>query len=1424
MVAHKSQHSFSGVGSEAQSRMSGGSERTQQLVDPTEPEFPQPGGGEAPAATVPLLPATEPLGGELRVSTASRADALPSTTPSVERFLKDLASLGWVPAKDLADLESSRWTTTSPDDSAEVESVAQRLIDRGMLSEFQARAILAGRAGELVLGHYIMVGKLGQGGMGIVYDAYDTERQTHVALKVLPQVDPASLYRFKREFRAHADLSHPNLIKLYELFSHDDRWYYTMEKVVGLDFLTALQNGPSSSCDSHDLPRLQGRSSRPLKPASASSVIGLDVLKSPVETRQDTPAPVEDHRLRSQLRQLVEGLIAVHRGGLLHRDIKPSNVLVRSDGQVVILDFGLVTELVKAGDEPQGPSRSSDLAPVPPGLTDHVVVGTVDYMAPEQAAGRELSCASDWYSVGVILYQALTGTKPFTGSALRTLTDKQQFDPPAPRALVPTIPVDLDELCGKLLSRRPEERPGGHEILDRLDHPGKMGRDGAASRLPAVGSRLFVGRSEQLALLRQAYESVRAGGAKVVCLSGPSGVGKSSLVEHFLESLTGDDFPLVLGGRCFEQESVPFKALDSLIDALTRYLRRAELDLEAILPESISALAQIFPTLRRVDAIAARASTEREILDPQERRRRAFEAFRSLLTQIAQRTLLVLAIDDLQWGDVDSAHLLTQLLLPPNPPRLLLLASTRSENEEASECLRLLREGIGPMGDDLFWLDIPIEPLTEDEARALAAAVLDAPAQDRPDYVETIVHEGHGNPYLICELARHNLVQDAGAPLLGKLDLNTVLNDRINRLPEGAQRLLEVIAIASRPVSQRCAYQAAGLVGDAWSGLMALRSGKLARSHGLKLDDEVVAFHDRIREIVVDRLPAKQRQELHRRLALSLEESSAASEETLASHFLGAGFFERAGMYYERAADRAVDALAFDRAARLYDQAKAIRPLTGEDLRSFLTKHADALACAGRGAEAARLYLQRSDREGPPQALELRRKAAYQLCITGRIDEGRAIWQKVLAEAGFSLAATPRRALLGLLRELLLLKLSGYRFRDGQGRKPPAVLLERLDLLWAAGVGLGMFDVLPAHTYQLKGLRESLRSGDPYRASRTLASAATILAYQGSSQAVMVDRLLTQSEDLARRSGQPHALGIQALMGAFADLHLDRLDQGMKRIAIAQEIFARDCRDVFWEIDTTNLVLLWLQVFRGDFDKAERDWAIQRIAAQERGDLYAQFSLEVIVGSFLRLNRDEPEEALDAIDMVMRNWSESEFKVQHLSALEARCRIDRYLGRGKEGFDRLMAEWPVITRSLLFRSQFTRTAFLMSRACAAIQAAAGSRGNTQLLSLARRDAKTLRRERWPRADALAATIDGSADALEGRRNEAIVHFRDSARFFEDSHAQLPEICSLYRLAEVTGGIEGRELQQRALERFRSLHVRDPIRTVQMITGSCSPES
>src|SRR5262249_5532991 len=147
-------------------------------------------------------------------------------------------------------------------------------------------------------------------------------------------------------------------------------------------------------------------------------------------------SPAEFERLRAALGQLAEGVCALHAAGKLHRDIKPSNVLVTPEGRVVLLDFGLVTELERPPLEPEPP---------------YEVAGTVPYMAPEQAAGDPLAAASDWYSVGVILYEALTGRRPFAGSPGQVLWKKQHSEPIPPGRWVAHLPQDLSTLCADLL-------------------------------------------------------------------------------------------------------------------------------------------------------------------------------------------------------------------------------------------------------------------------------------------------------------------------------------------------------------------------------------------------------------------------------------------------------------------------------------------------------------------------------------------------------------------------------------------------------------------------------------------------------------------------------------------------------------------------------------------------------------------------------------------------------------------------------------------------------------------------------------------------------------------------------------------------------------------------------------------------------------
>src|SRR5437899_6664554 len=343
---------------------------------------------------------------------------------------------------------------------------------------------------------------LGAGSMGVVYEAHDREMDKIVALKTLTRAEAAHIYRFKREFRTLADVSHPNLVTLYELMSDGDDWFFTMELVKGVTFINYVRpdimGSPATDVDNTlpvpRAPRINSAESEADTEIFDSSSFSFEEKEGPLETEDESMAAanyrLDEPRLRAALRQLAEGVNRLHEMGKLHRDIKPSNVLVTEEGRVVILDFGLVED-------------------VHPELHETLLAGTPDYMSPEQGAQMPISKASDWYSVGVMLYQALTGRLPFKGKFFEVMMRKQTRKPVQPIEIIRDVPRDLNELCMKLLCRDPAAAPAGREVLRALG--GRTTEALSASFLAGTREPQFIGRARQLGQLHEAFATAREG-------------------------------------------------------------------------------------------------------------------------------------------------------------------------------------------------------------------------------------------------------------------------------------------------------------------------------------------------------------------------------------------------------------------------------------------------------------------------------------------------------------------------------------------------------------------------------------------------------------------------------------------------------------------------------------------------------------------------------------------------------------------------------------------------------------------------------------------------------------------------------------------------------------------------------------------------
>lgn len=1263
---------------------------------------------------------------------------------------------------------------------------------------------------------FVVQRRIGAGAFGTVYEALDRERETVVALKTLTRLDAEALYRFKREFRALSDVSHENLVELHELHSDGEQWFFTMERLFAVDFLSYVWGGFRSDAPPAVLDgdgSLVRRSEPPARDGVARAFQTLGAADFGTTLMNEGPTlldastsgdfvatdpalatglasrrahAVDLERLRRALAQLGRGLACLHDAGLLHCDIKPSNVLVTEAGRVVLLDFGIAHEIGATAE------ASIDLA------------GTPAYMSPEQTLGEKPTFASDWYGVGVMLFHALVGRPPFVGSPSQIVRAKQRFEPARPSRFSSVVPKDLDELCFGLLRRNDRERSGRRDFFSALGEPERVESSGPvrAASIPKLRTGpTLIGRDGPLLLLRRAFASATTGGATgkiaLAFVHGESGMGKSALVRHFLDGYARPARAVVLEGRCYERESVPYKAFDGIVDALSAHLLSLDdSEVRALVPRDAWVLARLFPVLRRVPAIARQTGAPASN-DPQNLRSRAFGALRELFTRIAQRQPLVLFIDDLQWGDLDSTALLTELTTSPAATSMLLLFGHREGGEFPSVSLRALAQLRDGATRDAMVFDVEVSPLAAEDAERLATDLLvderdgTLRAQEAK-LAAAIAREAGGSPFFVEELVRY--ARTSPWPIReGELRLEQVLEHRVRELAAPIRVYLEMVAVAARPMHRDVIRRAAGLPPELeLAAVTQLRVAHLLRAGGA--DDIVEPYHDRVRESVVASLDAQTLRAHHEALATSLTEAGETDPEALFLHLRASGQDERALACAEAAADNALSALAFERAAQFLEYALELLPEHCGRAQELRVSRASALATAGLGRDAALAYLAAAEHAVEGDRLELRRRAAEQFLYSGHIDEGVDAMEAVLNQVGMKLAPSFAQALFGLVFWRAVLFLRGLGFEERSERDLDRETLARIDTSWAVAVGLGVVDNIRAAHFGNLSLWYALEAGEPWRVSRALSVQSGFIGSQGEATRRPAKELCALALTLGERTQRPDAIALAHVGSAWCDFFSGRWSDAAQSFGQAVGMYREHNTGTRWEVDSALYFELCSLVQLGAMREIGRRLPALMREANERGDLYFDTNLRVGDTNLYWIVRGESGEARERVRAAMARWSQRHFMVQHIYELLALGQCDIYEGRPEDAIERFQGRFDELQASFILRIQYARVRVHALLGCAdLVLAQKDARKRQASLASALRRARAIEREGVTWAVATADLLRGGVDALRGDHDRATHRLEDAARGFRAADMRFMAAIAERRLAARVGGDRGRAL-------------------------------
>ena len=630
-----------------------------------------------------------------------------------DRFLEE-------PALDVAAKQMAREPST-PIDAGMVESLSQMpTVTMGGAKSERSAVSLESLIGESV-GNYRILSRLGGGGMGEVFLAHDAALERKVALKLLPPdyaKDTSRVRRFTQEAKAASALNHPNIVSIYAFGESEFGHYIAMELIEGLS--------------------LRAIGALPLPPAQIRDIGG----------------------------QVARALDVTHAAGLIHRDIKPDNIMIRPDGLVKVLDFGLVRFA-----EPMARLAETGSSTVP-----GAILGTVMYMSPEQGRGETVTSASDIFSLGIVLYQLATGHHPFhADTAVGYLHSILSHQPIPPSRLNPEVPVWLETIVLRMLQKEPEQRCTASALVAACQPQDSPSQTNVAG--PAAPPRRTIAREKERAELNAALESAVAGKSSMVCVSGEPGQGKTTLVEEFLLDLSYEGQALVAQGRCSERLGAAeaylpvLEVLDSLLNGEER--EKAATAMKSLAP---SWYAQLVPSTVASPDPGGPSS---------EKLKRELANF---FLEVSRQQPLVVFLDDVHWADASTVDLLAYLGTKLDRIRMLIVVSFRGPEMHSGN-----HQFIGLQLDLMargMCREIPLSPFTLAEIREYIDAKF--PGNALPDDFVRMIHERtEGNPLFVADLLRYLQEKRAIRPAGEGWDLTQTVADMQVGLPESVRSMVQ---------------------------------------------------------------------------------------------------------------------------------------------------------------------------------------------------------------------------------------------------------------------------------------------------------------------------------------------------------------------------------------------------------------------------------------------------------------------------------------------------------------------------------------------------------------------------------------------------------------------------------------------------------